>query len=71
MNTDQPSRDKALSDLFFSSNLKLVLAIIKFEEGDIDLAELAAIRRSIMTELGIPDQITRDALEKSLSRFMD
>ena len=71
MNTDQPSRDKALSDLFFSLNLKLVLAIKKFEEGDIDLVELAAIRRSIMTELGIPDQITRDALEKSLSRFMD
>jgi hypothetical protein len=71
LNTDQPSRDKALSDLFFSLNLKLVLAIKKFEEGDIDLVELAAIRRSIMTELGIPDQITRDALEKSLSRFMD
>lgn len=71
MNTDQPSKDKTLSDLFFSLNLKLILAMMKFEDGDIDLAELTAIRKSIMTELGIPDQITRDALEKSLSRFMN
>lgn len=71
MNTDEPSKDKALSDLFFSLNLKLILAMIKFKEGDIDFAELTATRQSIMTELGIPDQITKDALEKSLSRFMD
>ena len=71
MNTDQSSKDKILSDLFFSSNLKLILAIIKFEQGDIDLAELIAIRRNIMIELGIPEQITREALDKSLSRFMD
>ena len=71
MSSDQPSRDKTLSDLFFSLNLKLILTMIKFEEGDIDLAELTAIRLSIMTELGIPDQITKDALEKGLSRFMD
>jgi len=70
-NTDHPSKDKILSDLFFSLNLKLILATIKFEEGDIDLSELVAIRRSIMIELGIPDQITRDALEKSLSRFIN
>lgn len=71
MNTDQASRDKTLSDLFFSVNLKLILAIIKYEEGNIELSELTAIRHSLMTELGIPDQITRDSLEKRLIRFMD
>lgn len=70
-NTNQIAKDEILADLFFSSNLKLILAIIDYEEGNIDNKELTTIRRQIMKKLGIPNQINKDALAKSLSRFTD
>jgi hypothetical protein len=61
--------EENLSELFFSSNLKLILAIMKFEEADINLIELSNIRKDIMSDLGIPNEITATELKKNLLRF--
>jgi hypothetical protein len=61
--------EKNLSELFFSSNLKLILAIMKYEQADINLIELSNIRKNIMSEIGIPNEINITELQKNLLRF--
>lgn len=61
--------EKDLSELFFSSNLKLILAIMKYEQADINLIELSNIRKNIMSEIGIPNEINITELQKNLLRF--
>ena len=68
-NTNVSQNDVDVSEMFFSSNLKLISAIMNYENDKISKNDLSLVRLEVMNSLGIPEQISVKSLEKGLMRL--